>query len=231
MKGTDVRGKMCLVSKGYAWRTHPLAVEKYGALGFINDDVIAMPPLKTRETFPDVVMWNTLYEREEEGGYVRGFGLTISPRNGRLFALALKKGKVKVYARVDTRTFEGVMENPMGRLEGAVYPEEEILMAAHICHTRPGAIDNAAGCAHITEPLRACMRWSKRANCRVPSAASLPFMVPKDTTPTSMAHTWSAHGRLKDVVAGLSSHCGGDPELLHCPNGPDPHDSGTPALY
>ncbi len=110
----DVRGKICLASKGYAWRTHPLAVEKYGALGFVNDDVIAMPPLKTRETFPDVVMWNTLYEREEEGGYVRGFGLTISPRSGDYLRALLKKGKVMVYARVDTRTFEGVMENPMG---------------------------------------------------------------------------------------------------------------------
>src|SRR5581483_8609959 len=25
------------------------------------------------------------------------------------------------------------------------------------------------------------------------------------------------HGRLKDVIAGLSSHCGGDPEQLHAP--------------
>jgi hypothetical protein len=62
-RGKDVRGKVCLVDKGYAWRAHPLAVEKHGALGFLNDDVLAMPPLKTRETFPDVVMWNTLYER------------------------------------------------------------------------------------------------------------------------------------------------------------------------
>ncbi|HZQ09138.1 MAG TPA: M28 family peptidase, partial [Anaerolineae bacterium] len=216
-EGKDVRGKICLVSKGYAWRTHPLAVEKYGALGFVNDDVIAFPPLKTRETFPDVVMWNTLYEREEEGGYVRGFGLTISPRMGDYLRGLLSKGKVKVYARVDTRTFEGVMENPMGRLEGAVYPEEEILMAAHVCHTRPGAIDNAAGCAHITETLRALHALVEKGELPRPKRTIISFYGPEGHHTNVYGAHMERHGRLKDVIAGLSSHCGGDPEQLHAP--------------
>lgn len=216
-EGKDVRGKICLVSRGYAWRTHPLAVEKYGALGFVNDDVIAMPPLKTRETFPDVVMWNTLYEREEEGGYVRGFGLTISPRMGDYLRALLKKGKVMVYARVDTRTFEGVMENPMGKLEGAVHPEQEILMAAHICHTRPGAIDNAAGCAHIIETLRALNTLVAQGKLPRPKRSIISFFGPEGHHTNVYGDHMERQGRLRDVIAGLSSHCGGDPEQLHAP--------------
>jgi hypothetical protein len=216
-EGKDVRGKICLARRGYAWRTHPLAVEKYGALGFINDDVIAFPPLKTRETFPDVVMWNTLYEREEEGGYVRGFGLTISPRNGDYLRGLLKQGKVKLYARVDTRTFEGVMENPMGRLRGDTYPEEEILMAAHICHTRPGAIDNAAGCAHITETLRALHQLVLDGKLPRPKRTILSFYGPEGHHTNVYGAHMERQGRLQDVIGGLSSHCGGDPEQLHAP--------------
>jgi aminopeptidase YwaD len=213
----DVRGKICLVDKGYAWRTHPLAVEKYGALGFINDDVIAMPPLKTRETFPDVVMWNTLYERDEEGGYLQGFGLTISPRVGDYLRDLLKRGPVTVYARVDTRTFEGVMENPLGRIAGTAYPQEEILMTAHVCHTRPGAIDNAAGCAHITETLRAINALIERGSLPLPKRSIISFYGPEG----HHSNVYGAHmenaGRLSDVMIGLSSHCGGDPEQLHAP--------------
>jgi hypothetical protein len=215
--GKDVRGKIVLVDKGYAWRTHPLAVEKYGALGFVNDDVIAFPPLKTRETFPDVVMWNTLYERDEEGGYLKGFGLTISPRMGDYLRGLLRHGPVQVYARVETRTFEGVMENPLGRLPGSDYPLEEVLMTAHICHTRPGAIDNAAGCAHITETLRAINALVQRGDLPRPKRTILSFYGPEG----HHSNVYGAHmenaGRLSDVMIGLSSHCGGDPEQLHAP--------------
>ncbi len=212
--GKDVRGKICLVDKGYAWRTHPLAVEKHGALGFINDDVIAMPPLKTRETFPDVVMWNTLYEREMDGGFVRGFGLSISPRMGDYLRDLLRKGPVKLFVNVECRTFIGVMENPMGIIRGSQYPHEEVLMAAHICHTRPSAIDNAAGCAHITEVMRTLNALIQRGDLPAPKRTLISFYGPEGHhTNVYGAHMENA-GRLMDCIAGLSSHCGGDPEKL-----------------
>src|SRR5258707_1645402 len=102
----DVHGKVCLVSKGYTWRTHPLAVERFGALGFLNDDVLPMPPLKTRETFPDAVMWNTLYERSLDAGDLTRVGLSISPRMGDFLRGLLRQGPVRVHVRVDARTFE-----------------------------------------------------------------------------------------------------------------------------
>jgi hypothetical protein len=216
-QGKDVRGKVCLMDKGYAWRAHPLAVERYGALGFLNDDVIAMPPLKTRETFPDVVMWNTLYERELNGARVRGFGLSISPRMGDYLRALLQRGTVKVHVKVDTRTFDGVMENPIGMIRGTAYPNEEVLMTTHICHTRPAAVDNAAGCAHITETLRAINALVLRGALPKPKRTILTFYGPEGHHTNVYGARLEEQGRLEDCLVGLSSHAGGDPEKLHAP--------------
>jgi hypothetical protein len=216
-EGKDVRGKVCLIDKGYAWQAHGLAVEQRGALGIVNDDVIAMPPLKTRETFPDVVMWNTFYERELDGGYVRGFGLSISPRMGDYLRALLARGPVKVFVRVDCRTFEGVMENPMAMISGAAYPQEEILLTAHLCHTRPAAVDNAAGCAHITETLRALNALIRRGALPRPKRTILAVYGPEGHHTNVYGARLEQQGRLDDCLAGLSSHAGGDPEQLHAP--------------
>ncbi len=216
-QGKDVRGKVCLIDKGYAWQAHALAVEQRGALGFLNDDVIAMPPLKTRETFPDVVMWNTLYEREMDGGYVRGFGLSISPRMGDYLRALLQRGPVKVFVKVDCRTFEGVMENPMAMLSGSVHPNEEVLLTSHICHTRPAAVDNAAGCAHITETLRALHALIRRGALPRPKRTILALYGPEGHHTNVYGAHLERQGRLDDCIAGLSSHAGGDPLQLHAP--------------
>lgn len=216
-EGKDVRGKVCLIDKGYAWQAHGLAVEQRGALGIVNDDVIAMPPLKTRETFPDVVMWNTLYERELDGGYVRGFGLSISPRMGDYLRTLLARGPVRVFVKVDCRTFEGVMENPMAMISGAVYPHEEVLLTAHLCHTRPAAVDNAAGCAHITETLRALNALIQRGVLPRPKRTIVAVYGPEGHHTNVYGARLEQQGRLDDCLAGLSSHAGGDPEQLHAP--------------
>jgi hypothetical protein len=50
-------------------------------LGYISDDILAVPGTKTREQFPDMVLWYTFYEREiGTGEPIKGWGLSISPR-------------------------------------------------------------------------------------------------------------------------------------------------------
>ena len=51
--GVDVKGKIVFTDQGYSWRVHALAVEKYGAIGFINDDIREIPYVKTRAMYPD----------------------------------------------------------------------------------------------------------------------------------------------------------------------------------
>jgi len=213
--GKDVRGKVVFVDQGYTWRTHGLAVEKYGALGFINDDIQEIPYLKTREMYPDFVIWQTFYERELDGGQVRGWGLTISPRMGDYLRGLLEKGKVKVYVKIEAETFEGVMQAPMGIVEGGEYPEEEVLMSAHLCHTKPGALDNAAGCAGITEVLRAINALIERGEIRRPKRSIKTIIGPEGL---DLQVYFSGKGEELDNIVVALGPCGGsDPEKSRGP--------------
>jgi hypothetical protein len=129
----------------------------------------------------------------------------------------LKRGPVTLHVKVDTRTFDGVMENPMGMIRGTTYPSEEVLMTTHICHTRPAAVDNAAGCAHITETLRAINALVRRGALPKPKRTILTFYGPEGHHTNVYGGRLEEQGRLDDCIAGLSSHAGGDPLKLQAP--------------
>lgn len=152
--GKDVQGKIVFADKGANWLVYRLAVEKYGALGYVSDDILEVPPLKTRERFPDMVLWYTFYERGSDGGPLKGWGFSISPRQGDYLRGLLEDGPVVAHALVDSRTFEGVMENPVGTIRGSEHPEEEVLLMAHLCHPNPGATDNGSGLGVLLEAAR-----------------------------------------------------------------------------
>jgi hypothetical protein len=211
-EGKDIAGKIVFVDRGYTWRTHALAVEKYGAIGFINDDIREIPYYKTREMYPDFVLWNTLYERQRDGGQLQGWGLSISPRMGDYLRDLLQRGPVKLHAQVGARTFVGVMENPMGAIEGSKYPQEEVLLVAHLCHTRPGAVDNSAGCAHITEVARIIQTLIEREDIPRPKR-SIKFLYDPEGHGSNV-YFESIESHLERVIVGIGSHCGGDPEKL-----------------
>src|SRR5207249_4824145 len=97
---------------GATWLVYVHAVEKRGALGYISDDILAIPEIKTREQYPDMVLWYTFYEREYgSGGPIKGWGLSISPRTGDYLRGLLRRGSVTGFCQIDARTFDGVMEN------------------------------------------------------------------------------------------------------------------------
>lgn len=216
-EGKDVKGKIVFTDKGYSWRVHALAVEKRGAIGFINDDIREIPHAKTREMFPDFVLWNTLYERQLDGSMVKGWGLSISPRMGDYLRGLLKEGPVKLYAKVDCRTFVGLLVNPMGVIRGEAYPDEEVMMVGHLCHTRPGAVDNAAGCAHITEVARVIQTLIDRGDVPRPKRTIKVFYGPEGHHNNIYYSRLEQAGELDRVIVSLCSHVGGDPEKLRGP--------------
>jgi aminopeptidase YwaD len=229
-EGKDVRGKIVFTDTGYSWRTHYLAVEKRGAIGFINDDIAEIPHAKTREIFPDFVLWNTLYEQQLDGQPNTGWGLCISPRMGDYLRGLLQNGPVRLYARVITRMFEGVMENPMGIIEGSTYPDEEILLVSHLDHPRPAAIDNAAGCAHITEVARAINALIELGEIPRPKRTLKFFYGPEGHHLNVYFDQLEKAGRLDQVICVLSSHCGGDPLLLKGPLVLTRNSAGNPSF-
>lgn len=229
-EGKDVRGKIVFTDTGYSWRVHSLAVEQRGALGFVNDDINEIPYAKTREMFPDFVLWNTLYEQQLDGQPNKGWGLCISPRMGDYLRGLLEQGPVKVYVRVITEMFEGVMENPMGIIEGSTYPDEEVLLMSHLDHPRPAAIDNAAGCAHITEVARAINALIERGVIERPKRTLKFFYGPEGHHANLYFDKLEKEGVLDRVICVLSSHCGGDPNLLRGPLTLTRNSVGTPSF-
>jgi hypothetical protein len=149
--GKDVRGKIVFADRGANWLAYIHAVEKRGALGYISDDILAVPNVKPRDKFQDAVLWYTFYERETGGGPIRGWGISISPRMGDYLRGLLKRGPVTGHCLVDARTFDGVMENVLASIDGTGEADEEFLCMAHLDHYRPGAMDNASGCSVLLE--------------------------------------------------------------------------------
>ncbi len=150
-EGKDVKGKIVFADRGASWLVYVQAIEKRGALGYVSDDILEIPGIKTREQYPDMVLWYTFYEREYSSGeLIKGWGLSISPRMGDYLRGLLKQGPVTGFCQVDARTFSGVMENVLGSIEGTDL-DEEFLCMAHLDHYRPGAMDNASGCSVLLE--------------------------------------------------------------------------------
>jgi hypothetical protein len=200
--GVDVRGKIVFADKGANWLVYTLAIEKYGALGYVSDDILEIPGLKTRERFPEMLLWYTFYEQGSDGKPLRGWGFSISPRQGDYLRHLLRQGPVKAFARVQARTFEGVMENPVGVLEGSKYPEEEVVLMAHLCHPRPSAMDNAAGCGILLEAANTIARLVQEGKIERPKRSIVFLFGPEGHV--SNAYPAAKRDHLDDIIAALA---------------------------
>ena len=99
---------------------------------------------------PDLRAWDNymLAPGNEEGL----FGFSLSFREAEHLRERCRSGPVKVYARVDTRLYDGTVENVTGYIPGDG-GREEVLMLAHIYEQ--GANDNASGAGIGLEVFRA----------------------------------------------------------------------------
>ncbi|MEW6750874.1 MAG: hypothetical protein AB1505_07835 [Candidatus Latescibacterota bacterium] len=75
---------------------------------------------------------------------------SVSPAMGRLLALRLASGPVRVRARADTRLYDGVIHTVEGLIPGTT--PREIVLLAHIYEPFPG--DDAIGAAAVVEIAR-----------------------------------------------------------------------------
>jgi len=142
-KGLEVKGKIVLASglggsaedNSQACR---LAVEKYGALGVITDNLIyQQPPFRVRANHPDAIV---LLRFPLRG---RGWAFVISHTQGEYLRSLLKEGPVKLKSFVDAKFFQGEGEELVGEIKGSEMPEQQIWFVAHSSGTKPGG--NCAG--------------------------------------------------------------------------------------
>lgn len=82
------------------------------------------------------------------------FGFSIPFEQGLYLKNLLKKGPIKLYAKVEAKLFDGELEVISASIRGTEKPQEEIILTAHLCHPAAGVNDNASGSAGLLELVR-----------------------------------------------------------------------------
>jgi hypothetical protein len=150
----SVKGKIVLTTSN-ALRIYDRAVAKEGAAGIVSSwSVPDFDSLNRRPAdFPDQVGWQRIPGKGVEGPSHFAFGL--SARRAQELQSLIRQGKtVRVHAIVEAKLVPGNLEVVSGTIPGSAYPNEEIVVTAHLDHYKPGANDNASGSASILEMAR-----------------------------------------------------------------------------
>jgi len=143
----DVKDKIVL-TEGVARMVHRVACIKYGAAGLLT----FVPP-SSKDEIASLRRYDAIWPSGEEADRTR-FGFSLTQADGLKLKGWLESGKtVKVKAKVNASLKDGKTE-----VLSAVIPgqdtSKEFWLAAHICHPKPGANDNASGSGSLMETLR-----------------------------------------------------------------------------
>ena len=146
-QGKDVQGKIVLAS-GSAGAVHQEAVFNRGALGVVSCYV--------QRPYDDPDMVNTGSLRPyQPAGKRATFGFAISHRKGTELKERLQRGeRLVVRAIVEAELHPAHYEVVVATIPGTDLAAEEILFTAHLCHYKPGSVDNASGSASLLEVAR-----------------------------------------------------------------------------
>lgn len=147
-EGLDVRGKLVLVS-AQPEAVVPLAVAKHGAAGIVS----YAQNQRTAWYGEDetLVRWGHL----DTFSPTPAFGFMVSLKAARALQQRLARGEtIRLHARVRAGQEPGSYDVATTTIRGTARPEEEIVFSCHLDHPRPGANDNASGCAAILEVAR-----------------------------------------------------------------------------
>lgn len=137
------------------------AVEKEGAIGIISDRMAEFTPVRHRYDIPDALQYTSFWWTGHEK---RCFGFVLSPKAGDKLrqtclrlrqehaADAAKPAYPQVRAQVQASLYSGHIENVTALIPGET--DEEIIIAAHLCHPKASANDNASGVGVALEAAR-----------------------------------------------------------------------------
>ena len=146
-----VKGKIVLTTAP-PHEIYERAVAKGGAAGIVSSwSAPDFDHLNRRPgDFPDQVGWQRIPGRQAAGS--GHFGFAISARRAQELRALMQQGKaLRVHAIVDAELVPGNLQVVSGLIPGSTYPNEEIVITAHLDHYKPGANDNASGSAAILE--------------------------------------------------------------------------------
>jgi hypothetical protein len=145
-RGQDVQGKIVLMEAPRI--IVPTIYAEKGALG-----VIVYPPPERAAGYKSMTIYNRFPAIAEDLEKTT-FGFSIPFEKGIYLKDLLKKGPVKLHAKVDAEIYDGELEVISAAIRGVEKPQEEIIITAHICHPAAGVNDNASGSAGLLELAR-----------------------------------------------------------------------------
>src|SRR6202035_4435367 len=162
--GKEVRGKLVLAA-AQPGDVYPLAVDRFGSAGIVSyaqNQVTAW----WRED-ENLVRWGHLATFSPP----RTFAFMVSLREARGWQERLAKGeavrlRASVRAGQHAGSYDVVTATILGR-DPAV-ASEEVVLSCHLDHLRPGANDNASGCATILEVARGLAKLIREGRIAAP---------------------------------------------------------------
>src|SRR5208337_265772 len=223
--GKDAKGKLVLVS-AQPGAVQDLAVGKFGAAGMVSYAQNQKTAWSGENQ--DAIRWGHL----ETFSANKTFGFMLSLKTAHEMKERLAKGeKITLHAVVKAGQHAGKYEVVTATIPGvdAKLKEEEIAFSCHLDHQRPGANDNASGCATILEVARTLQKLIGEGKLARP-ARTIRFIFPPEIEGTLAllnGKPFEAQGkpefakRIKAVVH--MDMVGGGPEtkaVFHVTRGP-----------
>lgn len=148
--GKEVRGQLVLTSS-QPEAVAPLAVDRFGAAGIISYAQNQATAWSREDE--SLVRWGHLDSFSPR----HTFGFMVSLKQARSFQARLTAGEtVRLQASVKAQRHAGEYEIVTATIAGAdpTLAQQQIAFTCHLDHPRPGANDNASGCATILEVAR-----------------------------------------------------------------------------
>jgi hypothetical protein len=149
-EGKEVKDKLVFAVGGNSPKVYRQAVLKRQAAGVI----VGPSDRDDRLHFTDLIEVGRISPTAEELKKTR-FGFSISRRQeNELLPYFQAEEKVIMKAKVDAELIVGDMPVIEAKIIGQQYPSQEIILMGHLDHYKPGANDNASGCAGMVEIIR-----------------------------------------------------------------------------
>ena len=204
----DVKDKI-VFSRGNPSAIARLAVKEHGALGIILDNMTEIPPIRSRLDLPDARQYTSFWPLSEADN--TGFGFVLSPRQGEMLLNRFTSGeKVKVYAKVDARFYDGEIEVVSACIPGVT--TEEVAAIAHLCHPQPSANDNASGSGTLIETARVLNTLIQSGELAKPQRTIRFLWVPEMTG--TYAYLSANENRIGETVAAINLDMVGENQEL-----------------
>jgi aminopeptidase YwaD len=176
--GKDVRGKLVLCDATPS-ACHRQAVEELGAAGLVSYNANQVSAWWRDDQ--DLIRWGHLDAR----GRKNTFAIMISVREARALQQRLARGEhIRLHAVVRARNDDTQgYETLVATIPGTEPAAGEIVFSCHLDHEKPGANDNASGCAANLEIARTLKTLidTKRIS---PPARTIRFIWPSEMTGT-----------------------------------------------